>query len=107
MTPGGMTPGGMIRRVTAFIVLAALAGCSGFTPFVTAPPAPEKGEVVNGARLAICYNGMKTPPEKLQEMAQSQCLGNTRARLSGTDYRMDNCPAMTPGRATFVCEPVK
>jgi hypothetical protein len=96
-----------MRRLAALVLAATLAGCSGFTPFVTAPPALQPSESSPGKRISICYNGLKTPPEKVLEMAQAECLGEGNAQPLDTDYRLDNCPLMTPGRATFLCKPGK
>jgi hypothetical protein len=96
-----------MRRLAALLLASALAGCSGFTPYVTAPPPPSPGEASPGTRVSICYNTLKTPPEKLQEMAQAECLGEGVAERPDTDYRLDNCPLMTPGRITFLCKPAK
>jgi hypothetical protein len=96
-----------MRRLAALVLAATLAGCSGFTPFVTAPPALQPSEINPGKRVSICYSGLKTPPEKVQEMAQAECLGEGNAQPIDTDYRLDNCPLMTPGRATFLCKPGK
>jgi hypothetical protein len=96
-----------MRRFAALLLAAMLAGCSGFTPFVTAPPALQPWENSPGKRVSLCYNTLKTPPEKLREMAQAECLGEGVAEPMDTDYRLDNCPLMTPGRATFLCKPTK
>ena len=96
-----------MRPFAAFFLAAGLAGCSGFTPFETAPPSLSPGESSPGKRVSVCYNKLKTSPEKLQEMAQAQCLGEGVAELLDTDYHLDNCPLMTPGRATFLCKPAK
>jgi hypothetical protein len=96
-----------MRTLAALVVAAALAGCSGFTPFSTAPPSLQPWQSSPGQRVSICYNTLKTTPEKLQEMAQAECLGEGVAQLLDTDYRLDNCPLMTPGRATFLCKAQK
>jgi hypothetical protein len=93
------------RRFVVLALLAAAAGCSALTPFATAPSPAPVGVKEPGSRVAICYNGLKTPPEKVQELAQAECLGNSVAELVETDYRLDNCPVATPGRATFLCRP--
>jgi hypothetical protein len=96
----------MIRFLMVVLTLA-LGGCSALTPFAAAPLAASPGVVDPGPRVAICYNSFKTPPETVQQMAQAECLGKTVAELVGTDYRLDDCPVLTPGRATFVCKPAK
>jgi hypothetical protein len=93
------------RRLSALLLAAFVSGCSALTPFATAPLAPDPKDKTPGARVAICYNPLKTPPEKLQELGQAQCIGDTVAEKVGTDYRLDDCPVLTPGRATFVCKP--
>jgi hypothetical protein len=93
------------RRRLALLFAAFTTGCSTLTPFVTAPPPLDQGEKNPGQRVAICYNTFKTPPEKVQELAQAECGANTIAEKIGTDYRLDDCPALTPGRATFLCKP--
>jgi len=92
-------------RFVALLLGAAIAGCSGLTPFATAPSPAPKGNKDASPRVAICYNAWKTPPDKVQALAQAECLGNTVAERVDTDYRLDNCPVLTPGRATFVCKP--
>ncbi len=55
--------------------------------------------------MAVCYNVLRTSPEELQKLAQAQCFGDTVAEQVDTDYRLDDCPVLTPGRATFLCKP--
>jgi hypothetical protein len=92
-------------RALALLPAGLVAGCSALTPFSTAPLAAAPGVKDAGSRVAICYNTFKTPPEKVQEMAQAACPANAVAAPADTDYRLDNCPLLTPGRATFVCRP--
>ena len=88
------------------VLLAGIvSGCSTLTPFPTAPRALDPGAPDLGPRVAICYNPLKTPPEKVQELGQAQCIGDTIAQQTGTDYRLDDCPVLTPERATFLCKP--
>jgi hypothetical protein len=89
------------------VLAACVAGCSGLTPFAAAPRALTPSEPNPGVRVAVCYNTFKTPPEKLQQMAQAQCGEKTVAEQIDTDYRLDDCPLLTPGRATFLCKPAK
>jgi len=99
----------MIRWGGLLLLLAALAGCSGFTPFPVPPKGLAIGETNPGTRVAICYNGFKSTPAEVQELGLEQCrtTGNTAAERIGTDYRMENCPVMTPARATFLCRSIK
>jgi len=94
-------------RFAILLLAAALAGCSGTTPYATAPLAAQPGVKDAGPRVAICYNTFKTSPEEIQKLAQQQCFGGAVAERVDTDYRMDDCPLLTPGRATFVCKPAK
>jgi hypothetical protein len=89
----------------ALLAAALAAGCTALDPYATFP-LPAKPEVVDpGPRVAICYNSFKTPPERVQELAQAECLGDTAAQLVDTDYRVDACPLVEPARATFICMP--
>jgi hypothetical protein len=97
----------MIRWCCLLLLLATAAGCSGFTPYPVAPRGLELGEKSPGQRVAVCYNGLKTPPEEVQKLAQEQCPSSTMAERFDTDYRMDDCPLMTPARATFLCKTAK
>jgi hypothetical protein len=97
----------MIRWFCLLLLLAGAAGCSGFTPFPAGPRPLAIGEKDPGVRVAICYNGLKTPPEQLQKLAQEQCPSDMVAERFDTDYRMDDCPLMTPARATFLCKTAK
>jgi len=96
------------QSAAILMAAAAVAACSALTPFNTAPRALTKGEKdPGGPRVAVCYNTFKTPTEKLQQMAQAQCGDKAVAEQIDTDYRLDDCPLLTPGRATFVCKPTK
>jgi len=92
-------------RLAALLLTAAAAGCSGLTPYATGPRPLALGEQNPGPRVAICYNALKTSADKVQELAQKECLGDTVAEQGDTDYRLDDCPLLTPARATFVCKP--
>jgi hypothetical protein len=85
-----------------------LAGCgSVVTPFPTYPKQPPFGVSDPRPRVAVCYNGLKTSTEEIQQLAQEQCIGDAVAERIDTDYRLDTCPMSVPGRATFVCTPKK
>ena len=90
-------------RLFGVLVAAAAGGCSAVTPFATTPLPAGPGVKDPGKRVAICYNTFKTPQEKVREMAQAECPSDATAEPVDTDYRLDNCPLLTPGRATFVC----
>jgi hypothetical protein len=96
-----------MRHYRALVVLlvAGAPGCSALTPFPTSPLAASAGITDPGARVAICYNGLKTSQETLLQLAQAECFEDAVAERVDTDYRLDDCPLMTPGRATFVCKP--
>jgi hypothetical protein len=94
-------------RLGVPLLAVVAAGCSGFTPFPTAPPLLGFGEKNPGTRVAICYNGLKSTPEEIQRLGQGECPSHSLAERIGTDYRMDDCPAMTPARATFLCKTTK
>ena len=95
------------RRLLALLLAAGLAGCSSLTPFATGPKKADPKEKDPGPRVAICYNPLKTSDEKVQESGQAQCIGKAEAEKVSTDYRLDDCPVLTPARATFVCKPAK
>jgi hypothetical protein len=92
-------------RLLAVLTAAAAAGCSAVTPFATTPLPAAPGVKDPGSRVAICYNTLKTLPEKVRELAQAECPTAAVAEPVDTDYHLDNCPLLTPGRATFVCRP--
>jgi hypothetical protein len=94
-------------RRSALLLTVFLTSCTALNPFPTGPLAAGPKVKDPGPRVAICYNPWKTPPEKLQELGQAQCLGDTVAEKVDTDYRLDDCPVLTPARATFVCKPAK
>lgn len=99
----------MRRALLPFLGAAAiLAGCNNvISPFVTTPRAAQPGVVDPGPQVAICFNKLKTPDYEVQRLAQAECYNGGTAELVDTDYRVDNCPLLTPGRATFVCRPKK
>jgi len=94
------------RLSLAAAAAAALAGCSAVAPYATQPAAAMKGEP-EGERVAICYDRLASSPAQVQKSAQAQCPPATRAARLGTDYRLDYCPLLLPGRATFACVPQK
>ncbi|HTZ35253.1 MAG TPA: hypothetical protein VMB84_04460 [Stellaceae bacterium] len=93
---------GRRARLALMALAAAATGCSALTPFPTGPLASKPGQP-DGPRIAICFNPLKTDAEKVQGLGQAECIGDTVAERVDTDYRMDDCPLLTPGRATFVC----
>ena len=98
-----------MRRWRFAVLLAGMTavGCSSLTPFATGPFPAKRGVVDPGPRVAICYNTLTTSAETLRALGQAECFGNTVAERVDTDYRLDDCPVLTPGRATFVCKPAK
>jgi hypothetical protein len=98
---------GRRRLLLVAAFTAGLAGCSSLTPFTTGPRGAQPGVKDPGPRVAICYNALKTSPEKLLELAQAQCFNNSVPERVDTDYLLEACPVLTPGRATFVCKPAK
>ncbi len=100
-----MSRPGLMVGLMALLLMAAASGCSTVNPFATAPAPADPGVKDAGPRVAICYNVLKTPTETVLKLAQAECLGDTVAQRVDTDYRLDACPALTPGRATFVCAP--
>ena len=87
---------GLLRLTTA------LAGCGALDPYPTVPRATQPGQPA-GARVAICYNTMKSSLPQVQTEAQQECAANTVAEPVDTDWYMQNCPLLLPARATFVC----
>ncbi|HTV88901.1 MAG TPA: hypothetical protein VME41_07795 [Stellaceae bacterium] len=94
----------MKRGLLALVLAGLTTACSSaLTPFPTAPRPLDAGANDPGARVAICYNAFKTSAEQLQKLAEQECLGGTIAERYDTDYRLDDCPILTPARATFLC----
>jgi hypothetical protein len=91
--------------VLALLLAASAAGCSSLAPFPAPPLAADPKVKETGLSVAICYNKFETPPDKLLEMAQADCFEGAVAEQVDTDYRLDVCPVLTPGRATFLCKP--
>jgi len=95
-----------VRFLRLFVVVAAAlsCSCSALTPYPTFS-APVAGDPRQ--RVAVCFNKFKNSDEQVQQVAQGECLGNTVAERTGTDYILDYCPFAVPGRALFVCVPRK
>ena len=88
--------------------LAALTGCGAIEPFPTNPLPLDTGQAAPaGQRVAVCYNPMSANDAEMQAAAQQECPVDTVAELSGTDYHLQTCPLLVPGRASFVCKPKK
>jgi hypothetical protein len=86
----------------AFLLAAALAGCSAFSPYATFPEEAKKGEP-QGERVAICYNFLASAKGEVEKAAQQQCPEGTVAARVATDWRLDYCPLLLPARANFAC----
>jgi hypothetical protein len=95
------------RRLAGLLLAMFVTGCTALNPFPTGPLAADPKGTDSRPRVAICYNPWKTPPEKVQEMGRAQCLDGAAAEKVGVDYHLDDCPVLTPARATFVCIPAK
>jgi hypothetical protein len=93
----------MSRAALGLLFLATmLAGCGALDPYPTVPRAIQPGQPA-GARVAICYNTMKSTLAQVQTVAQQECAANTVVEPVDTDWYMHNCPLLLPARATFVC----
>jgi len=93
----------MSRAALGLLLLtASLCGCGALDPYPTVPRATQPGQPA-GARVAVCYNTMKSTLAQLQSEAQHECAANTVAEPVDTDWSMQNCPLLLPARATFVC----
>ena len=96
------------RRIAAAFSLGLLAGCGAFEPFPTTPLPLDTGQAAPaGQRVAICYNPVGANDAEVQVAAQQECPNDTVAELSATDYHVQTCPLLAPGRASFVCKPKK
>ena len=92
------------RFATAALAFGILSSCGALNPYPTVPiAAPPGAPAVQ--RVAICYNTVTTPLAEVQREAQQECPANTSAEPADTDYYIQNCPLLLPGRATFICRP--
>jgi hypothetical protein len=94
-------------RITALLVMALLGaapltGCGALNPYDTVPSAATP-EQPAGPRVALCYSGLRTSREAVQETAQKECPAGTTAERVDTDYFLQFCPLLLPARATFAC----
>jgi hypothetical protein len=90
------------RFAAAALGLGLLAGCGAFDPYPTAP-LPSRAGDAPGQRVAMCYNALDATLAEVRAAAQRECPADTVAEPARTDYYLDNCPLLLPGRATFVC----
>jgi len=88
----------------ALALAGTLLGCT-MQPYATLPAPAQPGDA--GTRVAICYNGVKTPEPAVLNAAQGECPAATTAQRAETDYSMQVCPVLLPARATFICVPRK
>lgn len=96
------------RIAAASLAIGLLAGCGAFEPFPTTPLPLDTGQAAQaGQRVAVCYNPMAADDAEVQSAAQQECPNDTLAELSATDYHVQTCPLLAPGRASFVCKPKK
>jgi len=90
-------------RFFGLLTAAILAGCGAFTPYPTDPSAANSKDA--GPRVAICYNPMETTLDQVRADAQKECAEGTTAEPAGTDWYLQHCPLLLPGRVNFVCTP--
>jgi hypothetical protein len=95
-----------LRLAAVALALGWLAGCGALTPYPTVPIAARPGMPAS-PRVAICYNTLTTPLAEVQREAQQECPADTSAEPDDTDYYLQNCPLLLPGRASFICRPRK
>lgn len=97
---------GCHRFAAATLGLSLLAGCGALDPFPTVPPPLSAGQATPaGQRVAICYNTLTASLAEVQVAGQAECPAGTTAEPVDTDYHVQNCPLLLPGRATFRCAP--
>ena len=94
------------RFAAAALCLGWLAACGALEPYPTVPIAARPG-IPAGQRVAICYNTLSAAAPEIQAAAQQECPANSVAEPDDTDYYLQNCPLLLPGRATFLCRPKK
>ena len=95
-----------LRFAAVAFGLTWLAGCGALSPYPTVP-IPARPGAPAGQRVAICYNTLTPPLADVQQDAQQECPADTVAEPDDTDYHLQNCPLLLPGRATFLCRPRK
>ena len=95
-----------LRFAALAIGIAWLAGCGALTPYPTVPIAARPGAPA-GPRVAICYNTLTTSLAEVQRQGQQECPPDTSAEPDDTDYYVQNCPLLLPGRTSFICRPQK
>lgn len=99
---------GLRFAAAATLGILALSGCSILDPFPTLPVPLSAGQTPpTGQRVAICYNTVTTSLPEVERLGQQECPANTVAELTDTDYHVQVCPLLIPGRATFLCRPKK
>jgi hypothetical protein len=99
-----------MKRLAAMLSIAtaiSLAGCSAFEPYPTYPRLPEATKHDAGPRVAICYDPLMSSAAAFKKAAQSQCTADSVATRIDTDFLLQYCPLLLPGRATFVCVPTR
>jgi hypothetical protein len=89
----------------ALAIAGALAGCTAFEPFETAPVEGPKGDTK--IRVGICYDTLVSSDAEITAAARTACGPGTVPKWEGIDYILMACPLLLPGRATFVCTPHK
>jgi len=97
-----------VWRLLVLLAAGSVCACGALTPFPSAPASSAAAVPDPRQRVGICANPLKTNPQQMQQVAQTECLGNTVAeQVTGDDYRLDVCPLAVPARVTFACTPKK
>ena len=92
------------RLLLIVAATAAIAGCSSaLQPYETVPMAAPPGDARQ--RVGVCFDGLASTPDEVRAVAQASCAPHTVAERVDTDYEIQYCPLLLPGRATFACTP--
>jgi hypothetical protein len=91
------------RLLLAVAMTIGVAGCGSlFEPYETLP-LPQAGD--QRQRVGVCFDGLASTPDQVRAAAQDACAANTVAERVDTDYNIQYCPLLLPGRATYACVP--
>lgn len=100
-----------LKMLIALIVLGSITACSLFEPFVdrrrNAGAQTKQALYVGRSKPeapAVCYNGLWTDEEELQQLADAECRKQgTGTRAEKTDTSAFSCKLFLPSHAYYQC----
>ncbi len=83
-------------------LIALMASCGAVDPYII-PPGPAAIRASGPIPVSICYNGLNTGEQEVEELIAPHC---TDPKLVSTVRNLNTCPLSLPTLATYHCQDI-